>query len=387
METKSKGINRERLIETFQRLVAIDAPSFQERAMADVLKEELTRLGFSVEEDEAGNHYNGTAGNVYGFRKGNIPGSPILFSTHMDTVEPARGKKALLGTDGRITSDGTTVLGADCMSGTAAILETLQEIKEDGGECRDLEVIFFIGEEKHLRGSAVFDYSRVKAKESYILDLTGPVGTAAYQAPTLIQFQIEVKGRAAHAGLSPETGIHAIAIAAKAVARMELGHVGEDMTVNIGAIHGGEASSNIVPELCHLVGEVRSYSHEQAMEQTQRIEELFKEEAEKAGGSSRLDYQILIRAYRTQEEHISIRRFRRACEKLGVPCTLVKTFGGSDQSNLFHQGISGLVLASAMELVHSCQEYTQVSELVKITELVKLLMQDKVDSGEHGTVM
>ena len=175
METKSKGINRERLIETFQRLVAIDAPSFQERAMADVLKEELTRLGFSVEEDEAGNHYNGTAGNVYGFRKGNIPGSPILFSTHMDTVEPARGKKALLGTDGRITSDGTTVLGADCMSGTAAILETLQEIKEDGGECRDLEVIFFIGEEKHLRGSAVFDYSRVKAKESYILDLTGPV--------------------------------------------------------------------------------------------------------------------------------------------------------------------------------------------------------------------
>lgn len=377
VETKSKGINRERLIETFQRLVAIDAPSFQERAMADVLKEELTRLGFSVEEDGAGNHYGGNAGNVYGFRKGTIPGSPILFSTHMDTVEPARGKKALVGADGRITSDGTTVLGADCMSGTAAILEALQEIEEDGGECRDLEVIFFIGEEKHLRGSAVFDYSRVKAKESYILDLTGPVGTAAYQAPTLIQFQIEVKGRAAHAGLSPETGIHAIAIAAKAVVRMELGHVGEDMTVNIGAIHGGEASSNIVPELCHLVGEVRSYSHEQAMEQTRKIEELFKEEAEKAGGSSRMDYQILIRAYRTPEEHPCMGRFRRACESLGLPCTLIKTFGGSDQSNLFQHGISGLVLASAMELVHSCQEYVEIAELVKITELVRFLMQNK----------
>ncbi len=377
VKTKNKGINRERLIETFQRLVAIDAPSFQERAMADVLKEELTRLGFSVEEDGAGNHYGGNAGNVYGFRKGTIPGSPILFSTHMDTVEPARGKKALVGADGRITSDGTTVLGADCMSGTAAILEALQEIEEDGGECRDLEVIFFIGEEKHLRGSAVFDYSRVKAKESYILDLTGPVGTAAYQAPTLIQFQIEVKGRAAHAGLSPETGIHAIAIAAKAVVRMELGHVGEDMTVNIGAIHGGEASSNIVPELCHLVGEVRSYSHEQAMEQTRKIEELFKEEAEKAGGSSRMDYQILIRAYRTPEEHPCMGRFRRACESLGLPCTLIKTFGGSDQSNLFQHGISGLVLASAMELVHSCQEYVEIAELVKITELVRFLMQNK----------
>ena len=383
MEERGKQINRERLTETFQQLVAIDAPSFQERQMADALKERLTRLGFAVEEDKAGSLYGGTAGNVYGFRKGTLAGPPILFSTHMDTVEPARGKKALLGTDGRITSDGTTVLGADCMSGTAAILEALQEIEEEGGECRDLEVIFFIGEEKHLRGSEVFDYTRVKSKESYILDLTGPVGTAAFQAPTLIQFRIEVKGRAAHAGLSPETGIHAIAIAAKAVARMELGHVGEDMTVNIGAIHGGENSSNIVPELCQLVGEVRSYSHEQAMEQTRKIDELFREEAEKAGGSSRMDYQIRIRAYRTPKEHICVRRFRRACEKLGLPCTLVKTFGGSDQSNLYHHGIPGLVLSSAMELVHSCQEYTEVSELVKLTELTKLLMQDR-DSADLG---
>ena len=266
VETKSKGINRERLIETFQRLVAIDAPSFQERAMADVLKEELTSLGFSVEEDGAGNHYGGNAGNVYGFRKGTIPGSPILFSTHMDTVEPARGKKALLGTDGRITSDGTTVLGADCMSGTAAILEALQEIEEDGGECRALEVIFFIGEEKHLRGSAVFDYSRVKAKESYILDLTGPVGTAAYQAPTLIEFRIEVKGRAAHAGFAPETGVHAIAIAARAVAQMELGHVGEEMTVNIGLIYRGGSMINVVPENFELIEEGQCYSHDHALE-------------------------------------------------------------------------------------------------------------------------
>lgn len=377
MEEKRTQVNKERLTGLFQRLVSIDAPSFEERRMADALKEELIRLGFTVEEDQAGSLYGGTAGNVYGFRMGTLKGAPLLFSTHMDTVEPSRGKKALLGPDGRFTSDGTTVLGADCMSGTAAILEALQEIKEEGSECRDLEILFFIGEEKHLRGSEAFDYSKVKAKESYILDLTGPVGMAACQAPTLIQFRIEIKGRAAHAGLAPQTGIHAIVIAAKAVARMELGRVGEDMTVNIGAIHGGDSNSNIVPESCRLVGEVRSYSHEQAMEQTRKIEELFKEEAGKAGGSSSMDCQILIRAYRTPENHISVRRFRGVCEKLGLPCTLVKTFGGSDQSNLFHHGIPGLVLSSAMAQVHSCQEYTELSELIKLTELTKLLMQDR----------
>lgn len=95
-----------------------------------------------------------------------------------------------------------------------------------------------------------------------------------------------------------------------------------------------------------------------------------------------MDSQILIRAYRTPKEHISVIRFRRACEKLGLPCALIKTFGGSDQSNLFHHGIPGLVLSSAMELVHSCQEYTEVSELMKLTELVKLLMRDKDCAAE-----
>ncbi len=139
MKEKTIPIHKERLIKNFQRLVSIDAPSFGERRMADVLKEELESLGFTVEEDDGGSIYGGTAGNVYAFRKGTLPGTPILFSTHMDTVEPSGGKKALVGGDGRITSDGTTVLGADCMSGTAALLEALKELLEEGADCRDLE--------------------------------------------------------------------------------------------------------------------------------------------------------------------------------------------------------------------------------------------------------
>lgn len=370
------NINKNRLIHLFQELVSIDAPTFGERKMADTLKEKLYQLGFTVTEDQAGDIYGGTAGNLYAFRKGTIPGSPILFSTHMDTVEPSRGKRAVIHEDGRITSDGTTVLGADCMSGTAAILEALQEIAETGSPCRDLEIIFFVAEEKHLRGSEVFDFSKVKAKESYILDLSGPVGTAASQAPTLVDFQIKICGRAAHAGFAPEKGIHAIGIAARAIARMELGRVGEDMTVNIGAIHGGEKTTNIVPARCELTGEVRSYIHERALEQIQRIEDIFEEEAKKTGGNCKVTYTIPVHAYHTPDNHSSILRFQRCCKRLGLSGILTKTFGGSDQSNLSIHGIQGLVLASAMEQVHSRREYMEISELERLTELVFLLMQD-----------
>lgn len=370
-------MNRDRLISTFCRLVSIDAPTFGEREMADVLKAELEKLGFTVEEDKAGEVYGGTAGNLYGFRKGTLAGEPLLFSTHMDTVEPSKGKRAILREDGRIVSDGTTVLGADCMAGTAAILEAVRELLEEEASFRDLEIVFFIGEEKHLKGSAVFDFSRVRAKDSYILDLSGPVGTAAFCAPTLVDFQIQMYGKASHAGFAPEKGVHAILAASRAVAKMELGHVGGDMTVNIGGILGGGTSTNIVPDACRLIGEVRSRSHEQALSQVHKIEALFEEEAEKLGGRSELTFQVPIYAYSTPTDHPSVLRFLRACKKMGLSGELKSTFGGSDQSNLSRHGIQGLVLASAMEQVHSCQEYTRVSELERLTELVKCLMQDE----------
>lgn len=46
--------------------------------------------------------------------------------------------------DGRITSDGTTVLGADDMSGVAAVLEALHHLKEENRPTRELEILLSI---------------------------------------------------------------------------------------------------------------------------------------------------------------------------------------------------------------------------------------------------
>lgn len=113
---------RNELLEEFAGFTEIDSVSFGERRMADLLKEKLRALGFETEEDDAGSHYGGNAGNVYGFLKGSLSGEPVLFSAHMDTVEPGIGKKAVFQEDGRIRSDGTTVLGADDAAGLTEIL-------------------------------------------------------------------------------------------------------------------------------------------------------------------------------------------------------------------------------------------------------------------------
>lgn len=365
-------IKRQRLAEQFAKLVSIDAPSYGERRMADYLKGHLESLGFSVEEDDAGAVYGGNCGNLYAFRKGH--GNPVLLSMHMDTVEPAVGKQAVFHEDGRITGNGKTVLGADDMSGTAAVLEALEHLKEEGLSSRDVEIVFSIGEEKHVKGLKVFDASKIQAKDSFVLDMSGEVGAAAIQAPSQITFTAKISGRASHAGFAPQEGVHAIQIAAQAIARMPMGRIGEDTTVNVGKIEGGKGT-NIVPDLCVVYGELRSFSHEKALEELTKIEKIFEEEAAAAGGTLEFIKDVCYLAYHTPEDAKPVREFVSVCEKLGIFCKLVKTFGGSDQNKWAEYGITGIVLASAMHRVHSCEEWTKLSEMERVAQIVTELLQ------------
>ena len=148
MSDLMSSINRNRLVEEFCELVAIDAPSYEEYDMSQVLIGKLKELGFEVLQDNAGEVIGGNAGNVYGYLKGEIEGDPILFSAHMDTVGPAYGKKAIVHEDGRITSNGDTVLGADDVAGIVSILEAIRGIKEQKKPHRSMEVLFTVAEEK-----------------------------------------------------------------------------------------------------------------------------------------------------------------------------------------------------------------------------------------------
>ncbi len=363
-----------RIKKQFADFVSIDSVSFSEREMADVLKKYLQELGFEVSEDNAGSYYGSDTGNVYGFLKGDLPGEPLLFCSHMDTVTPGIGKKAVFHDDGTITSDGTTVLGADDAAGLIQILEGIRIVREAGLPHRDIEVLFPIGEELYDKGTDVFDFSKIRSKEAYVLDMSGEVGSAAIQAPTLISFEITVRGRASHAGFAPEAGINAIKAVSHAITKIKQGHLDEDTTLNIGTIMGGTAT-NIVSESCICTGEVRSFDHEKALKAVSDLEILFRDEIEKFGASMEMKQEINIVAYQTKETAPAVLHFKQAADKLGMAGDLVRTFGGSDNNNFARFGIEGIVLSCGMYHAHSVEEYTTVSDLFNGAKLVAQLIQ------------
>jgi tripeptide aminopeptidase len=370
-------MNNKRLLETFSDLVSIYSPSLTERLVCDYLTTKLSKLGFSLHEDLVGEKIGGDSGNLYGYLPGDESLEPLLFSAHMDTVEPAIGKKAIFHEDGLITSNGETILGSDALSGVSAIIEAIETINEENMNHRPIEVLFFIAEEIYGLGSKLFDYSIIKSKESYTLDLSGKVGSAAYKAPSLLTFDINIIGKSAHTSFSSQENINAITVAANAIVKIKTGKIDENSTCNIGLIQGGRAP-NIVPDLCTVKGEIRSYSNNETLMLLDDVIEIFSKITEENGAKMEFKHELHIEAYETPLNHSVVKRFKSICENLDIPCKLCATLGGSDDNNIEKHGINGLVLAAGMNSCHSCDEYTYVSELEEITKIVMELMKGEI---------
>lgn len=368
-------INNNRLFTLFEQLVSIDSPSFGEREICDFIKTKFSESGIAFYEDDAGDKIGGSCGNLYAYIDGALDLPPLLFCAHMDTVEPSRGKRMQINKNGVITSDSQTVLGADDCAGIAAILEALATLKETGAAHRPVEILFTVAEEPYCVGIQHMDFEKIRSDEAYVFDLSGSVGGAAYQAPTIISFKAVFIGHSAHAGFAPEKGLHAIKAAAEAVLQIPCGRV-ENATVNIGTISGGTAD-NIVPDSCVLTGEIRSLSDEEAHRQLRIISKSMQNAANKSGVKVSIESVSNCTAYRTDTKHTVVKRFESACLKTGLKSHLCQTFGGSDNNYMAGQGIKGIVVATAMNNCHSCTEYTTKQELERAASIAFELMCSK----------
>jgi tripeptide aminopeptidase len=353
----------------FLELTAFSVPSKGETEIRNCLKQKLLDLGFTVWEDNA--FPDTGSGSLYGRLEGN--GAPILFTAHMDTVTPCENKNVIMEPDGTFHTDGTTILGGDDVTGIVELLAALRRLKRDKLPHRTIEVVFTACEEFFVEGAKRLRYDTLTAKEAYVLDTDGPIGRAVLAAPTGVRILANITGKAAHAALAPEDGVNAIAIAASAISRMRLGRIDEETTANIGIIRGGD-SGNIVPGGCFVEGETRSLCHQAALEQRDHMEECFRQAAAELGGSCDLTSTVVYNAWSVSQKEPLCQRFAEACKETGLTPAFERACGGSDASFLSEHGIRCLILATGMHEIHSVREYTTLTEMETMADLVYHLL-------------
>lgn len=368
-------INKKRILAEFFELVQINCSTRQEREIGDLLTKRLEELSCLVTEDDAAQKIGGSCGNIIANLKGNLPGTPaILLAAHMDCVEPCANVKPQIN-NGVITSDGTTILGADDKAGITAILEILRVIKEQNLAHGDIQIVFAVAEEGGVNGSKNIDQSLLKADFGYALDSSGRPGKIIVSAPGQNKIHVKIHGKAAHAGLAPEEGINAIVVAGKALAKVPQGRIDDETTCNAGVIKGGRAT-NIVPDLVEITLESRSRDQDKLDQLTASICKTFEDTATENGARAEIKVVKAYGPYRLAEDSQVVTVAANAAKKLGLEVNITGTGGGSDANFYNNYGIPCSVLGVGMQKAHTTDEFILEEDLYTTAALVLQIVKD-----------
>ncbi len=376
------AVNEKRMVELFCELAAIPSLSGREGAIARRLSVLLKLMGAEVHTDDAGRKAGGETGNLIARFPGTAAAEPFLLCAHMDTVGPAAGVRPRVGRD-RVTSDGNTVLGADCKAGIAVILEVLRTMDENRLRRPPVEVVFTVSEEMALLGAKYLDYGRLKARRGLILDSEQPVENVITSAPAADRMEIKVYGAAAHSGVAPEKGISAIQVVSDAVARMKLGRIDRETTANIGSISGG-CASNIVPPFVELSGEARSHDPARLRRQTRHMEDCLKKAVRRVrvradGKTLTPRYEFLVEPkfpnLRIGRSNPVLPLIAAAMKEEGLKMKPSASGGGTDANILFRHGIEAPVLATGMRAVHTTGEYLELKDFFACARLTLKVLE------------
>ena len=370
-------INSDRLKQEFHYLASINSPPFREGQIARYLAERFASLGAKVVFDTADENTGGEVGNLVAKLPGKEKeGGPLLFSVHMDTVEPG-GQVIPVFFDGVFYSEGDTILGADDKAAIAELIEALTVIQEQVIPHVAIEVVVTIAEEVGLVGAKNLDFSLLEAKRGYALDTEG-TGWMVLQAPGANRMTVQVEGVAAHAGMAPEKGLSAIQTMALALSKMRLGRIDHETTANIGRIEGGVAR-NIIPQHAMVVGEARSHNPDKLRYQTEHMLDCFESAAdemvqfidgERVRPVIRKEVNKDFPSMNVPLDAETVTLAKLSAESIGQELK-VRLGGGGSDANIFNDhGIEMIILSTGMKKVHSHDEHVALKDMIHVTELL-----------------
>jgi len=406
-------IDAERLLERFLRYVRIDTTAREDAEaypsspgqleLGRLLVRELKAMGI---EDAAQDEHGIVMATV---PAGRAPRAPtIAFCAHLDTSPEAPGagvrpqvirnyqggEITFPGAPDRvirpsecaefdqmhgrtiITSDGTTLLGADDKAGVAAIMEAAQWLMEHPAERHGPLRLVFTCDEEIGRGVDHLDVKKIDARVCYTLDGQGAdrIDVETFSADLAV---VTVHGVNIHPSIAKGRMTNAVRAAAALVDRLPRDRLSPETTEKRqGFLHpyeitGGVGQTRIkvllrdfqTPRLAELAGIIR-----QAARQT---------EAEFPRTRIELDIQ---RQYRNlgdglKKEPRAVAFAEEALRRLGRQAQRTIVRGGTDGARLTEMGLPCPNLATGAHNPHSLLEWACLEEMAGAAEWVISLAQ------------
>lgn len=352
----------ERLVNTFMEMVRIDSESGEEKKFIDYLKNLFTR-------EFKAKCVVDTFGNLIATipAKNSTRTESVFFSCHADTVKPGKGIEPVLA-NGVIRSKGETILGADDKAGIAELVEALRTTDRHP----PLEIVVSREEEIGLVGAKHLDTGSLRSKMGFLIDMDA-LDAVVIGGPSHMIIDVEITGKAAHAGMEPEKGISAIKAASCAIAILKEGWIDKETTVNVGIIEGGEIR-NGVPEKAKIKAECRSLTHEKCIAQSELVKQIFETAAKSVGARAQVKMELAYKAVSISEDSQVVSIAKKAVESVGLTPRVMTICGGTDGSIYNEKGVQTVVIGMGGKAEHSKDEHIAVEDMEKAVRMIQTIL-------------
>ena len=304
-------------------------------------------------------HRNYDGGDIVVNKEKNIVLSPNEFSILSEKV----GKTI-------ITSDGTTLLGADDKAGITEIIEALKYIIENPQiEHSDIKVCFTPDEEVG-RGADFFDVEGFNTDFAYTVD-GGEIGELEYENFNASSLDIKIIGKSVHPGSAYNVMINAAAVATEfhsmvpqnEVPEKTKGYEGFYMLTYI----GGEVDE---AKLSYIL---RDFDLDGLNQRKAKIEEITKTLQQKYG-EDRIIVEIKDSYYNMKEKIEPVMYIidlaKKAMKDADIEPKIVPIRGGTDGARISYMGIPTPNLFTGGYNFHGYYEYAVAEEMEKAKEVI-----------------
>jgi tripeptide aminopeptidase len=303
----------------------------------------------------------------------------LLFMTHLDTVPLCAGAKPKI--QGRkIVNTAKTALGGDNRTGCGVLVTLAAELAKQNLDHPPLTLLFTVREESGLWGARFVD---PKDLGGVAMGFNYDGRSAAFVTVGAVgadRWEVEITGRAAHAGGAPERGISSTLILAEALTEARRGgwfgkvvHGDKVGTSNVGVVAGvgggaaGDAT-NVVTDYVHVRGESRSHDAKFHKEITAAYKAAFEKAAAgvtnvqgqsgKAKFVTRTDYH----PFRLKESLAVVQRSIAAVKAQGIAPEIRVANGGLDANWLVRHKIPTVTFGAGQNEPHTVDEWIDLRE-------------------------
>lgn len=304
----------------------------------------------------------------------NYDGGDVLLAGSGETLSPAAFPtlKNLAGMT-LITTDGTTLLGADDKAGIAEIMTALESIisekKPHGKLC-----IAFTPDEEVGAGVDHFDVEKFGAVYAYTVD-GGEEGEIAYETFNACSAEVAVEGLSVHPGSAKDTMINAALVAMEFNALLPAADIPRLTEGYEGFFHLCDMSGDVEHAKLHYI--VRDHDRATFEMRKKMLEHAAKTINEKyAREVIRL---TLKDSYYNMAEKIAphmelIENAKHACEKAGMKPFIEAVRGGTDGCRLSFMGLPTPNLCTGGFAFHGPYEHIAVESMDRCAKMVEYLM-------------